>query len=398
MKLWVMFNAEKILGKNNIAFMHGPEHKELRKQLLPLFTKRALSVYLPIQERIIRAHLKEWISLCEGKDVTQLRPLCRNLNIETSTTVFVGPYMSKATREIFTKLYFQMNEGLLAFPIALPGTTLWKAVNARKRIIEILMECSSLSKQKMKQGKEPECLLDFWMEEQERLLKKSQDSGGVIPPPMHSSDYDVAFTVLDFLFASQDASTSSLVWIGTLLADHPEILGRVREEQLRLRPIDEPISYELLGNMQFTRQVVKETLRYRAPATMIPHIALEDTPITDNYTIPKGTVIFPSLWCGQFQGFPNPHTYDPDRFGPERGEDSKYSQNFLAFGMGPHTCIGKEYAVNHLALFTSLLASNCTWTHKRTDKSDEIVYGPTVFPADGTLVHFKSYNRTEQTA
>ena len=32
---------------------------------------------------------------------------------------------------------------------------------------------------------------------------------------------------MDFLFASQDASTASLTWTMTLLADHPEILQKV---------------------------------------------------------------------------------------------------------------------------------------------------------------------------
>lgn len=50
-------NAVRLLGEDNIAFMQGPGHKELRKRLLPLFTKKALGVYLNIQEKAIREHL-----------------------------------------------------------------------------------------------------------------------------------------------------------------------------------------------------------------------------------------------------------------------------------------------------------------------------------------------------
>ncbi len=28
----------------------------------------------------------------------------------------------------------------------------------------------------------------------------------------------------------------------------------------------------------------------------------------------------------------------------DRAEDSKYRQNFLIFGVGPHKCVGREYA------------------------------------------------------
>jgi cytochrome P450 family 710 subfamily A protein len=109
---------------------------------------------------------------------------------------------------------------------------------------------------------------------------------------------EIAFTVLDFLFASQDASTSSIVWSLQLLADNPDVLRRVREEQTVLRPNNEPITNDLLGQMHYTHQVVKEVLRYRPPATMVPHIAIEDWKVEDEgqtYEVKKGSVILPSV-------------------------------------------------------------------------------------------------------
>ena len=48
---------------------------------------------------------------------------------------------------------------------------------------------------------------------------------------------------------------------------------QVREEQERLRPDpSKQIDGEVLGEMQYTRQVVKELLRYRAPAPMVPQV------------------------------------------------------------------------------------------------------------------------------
>jgi cytochrome P450 family 710 subfamily A protein len=37
----------------------------------------------------------------------------------------------------------------------------------------------------------------------------------------------MADTVMDFLFASQDASTASLVWLTCLLAERPDVLAKV---------------------------------------------------------------------------------------------------------------------------------------------------------------------------
>lgn len=47
--------AKPVLGTKNIAFMHGPEHKNLRKSFLGLFTRKALAVYVLQQVRYSRA-------------------------------------------------------------------------------------------------------------------------------------------------------------------------------------------------------------------------------------------------------------------------------------------------------------------------------------------------------
>jgi cytochrome P450 family 710 subfamily A protein len=42
-------NAKRVLGKRNIAFLHGPEHKALRKSFLALFTRKALAVSVTLR-------------------------------------------------------------------------------------------------------------------------------------------------------------------------------------------------------------------------------------------------------------------------------------------------------------------------------------------------------------
>ncbi len=48
------------------------------------------------------------------------------------------------------------------------------------------------------------------------------------------------------------------------------------------------------------------------------------------------------------QGFQDADRFDPDRFSEERKEDIVHGRNFLTFGFGPHGCVGREYAINHL--------------------------------------------------
>jgi len=48
--------------------------------------------------------------------------------------------------------------------------------------------------------------------------------------------------------------------------------------------------------------------------------------------------------------------------------------------------------MNHLTTFIAILASEYEWTHYPTDKSEEIIFLPTIFPADGCIIQMKKRN------
>jgi len=388
-------NGERLLGKGNMAFLQGDVHKKLRKQLLVLFTKKALGKYLSIQETAIRRYINDWFELPKKEGTITMRPLIRELNLETSQKVFVGPYLAENKRKPFNDDYGLMMDGLLCMPFSFPGSTLWFAIRARKRVVAMLSDMAGRSKAQMKKMQTdssitPECLLDFWMADTVAALdahERNLAEGKPSEPPAHSSDHEVGSSVLDFLFAAQDASSASLTWLCHYLAKYPDILQRVRKEQKAVRPNDEPLTLELLNQMTYTRQVVKEVLRFRAPATLVPHIALDNFKMPDSdVVIPKGSLVVPSVFSSSFQGFTDPYKFDPDRFSPERKEDMTYSSNFLVFGSGPHRCLGYEYATHHLLAFTAIFATHVDFERVWNDNSEAIVYGPTIYPGDGCVL------------
>lgn len=85
------------------------------------------------------------------------------------------------------------------------------------------------------------------------------------------------------------------------------------------------------------------------------------------------------------QGYENPEKFDPDRFGPERAEDVKFASNFLVFGHGPHYCVGKEYAQNHLTCFLARISTDLDWSRVRSKVSDDTIYLPTLYPGDSVF-------------
>jgi len=371
-------NGHKLLGDNNIAFINGPTHKQLRKSFLNLFTRKALSVYLGVQEQRIRemiAKLKE----IDGE--FELRTYVRDLNLITSQSVFVGPYIRD--QKAFSKDYLELTLGFMCFPIYFPGSQLYSSIHARKRVTKELAYCAKVSKARMEAGNEPTCLIDFWSQ---RVLEEIQECDSKNEPyPHYASDSGMGEVMLDFLFASQDASTASLAWIITLCSDFPEVLQKIREEQTRIRPDGEPLTFDSMEKMVYTRAVVLELLRYRAPAVFVPQITMADYKLSEDFVVPKGSMVFPSLIDACQHDFPDGKKFVPERMLPEQQENIKYRLNYLPFGVGPHQCVGREYAINHVIAFISIFAMECKWKRRKTKDSDSIQYLPTVYPYD-TLI------------
>nr|VDD14806.1 unnamed protein product [Brassica rapa] len=311
-----------------------------------------------------------------------LRNLVRDLNLETSQTVFVGPYLDEEDKNRFRTDYNIFNLGTMTLPFDIPGSAFHKARMAVKRLANILAVCARKSKARMAAGEEPTCLIDFWMQP----IVAEAASGN--PPPPHSRDEEIGGFLFDFLFAAQDASTSSLLWAVTQLESKPDVLRRVREEvgSIWTPESNALITVDQLAEMKYTLNVAREVVRYRPPATMVPHVAAVDFPLTKTYTVPKGTIVFPSVFDSSFQGFTEPDRFDPDRFSEARKEDQVFKRNFLAFGWGSHQCVGQRYALNHLVLFIAMFSTLLDFKRVRSDGCDEIVYCPTISPKDGCTV------------
>jgi cytochrome P450 family 710 subfamily A protein len=378
--------GKKLFGEHNLHYMLGEEHKNLRRRIAPNFTPKALSTYTSLQQIIILKHLKSWVEKAQACGSIPIRVLARDMNLETSQTVFVGPYLDQKAREIFERDYFMFNVGLTKLPFDFPGTGFRNARLACNRLAETLAICTKMSKEKMEKGEEPSCLIDFWMQDTIRETEELKVNGVTAPP--FSSDAEIGGYLFDFLFAAQDASTSSLLWAVALLDSHPEVLAKVREEVARIwsPESDTLITSEQLTEMKYTQAVAREVVRYRPPATLVPHIAIQTFPLTESYSIPKGTIVFPSVFESSFQGFTEPDRFDPDRFSKERKEDEEFKRNFLAFGVGPHQCVGQRYALNQLVLFISIFTSLIDFKRDRTDGCDETAYVPTICPKDDCKV------------
>lgn len=107
---------------------------------------------------------------------------------------------------------------------------------------------------------------------------------------------------------------------------------------------------------------IYEVMRFTSfvPLT-IPHSTTADTTI-GGYSIPRNTVVFINQWSVNHDPaiWPQPETFDPDRFLHPNGSLNKdLTSSVLIFSLGKRRCIGEELAKLHLFLFTALMGHQC---------------------------------------
>ncbi|KAJ8481095.1 hypothetical protein ONZ45_g2625 [Pleurotus djamor] len=379
----LVYSAKKVLLPQNWVFLTGKEHVDYRRVLNTLFTRKALGIYVGIQDSITRKHFAQWFEKAKETNPLPIMWIARHLNMDTSLRVFCGNHIpEEATIEISEK-YWSITQALelVNFPFALPGTKIYKAIQARIIAMRWLELAAHNSKLAMARGAEPECLLDHWVSTMADPSYKGRTD---------FSDHEMAMVVFSFLFASQDAMSSGLIYGFQHLADHPEILAKIRAEQEQVRQGDyaSPLTLDQLDQMPYLQAFVKESLRVKPPVTMVPYKTLKPFPISEDYVVPSGSMVIPAFYPSLHDPavFPEPDNLNPDRWLDPNGLANSNPKNYLVWGSGPHRCIGVEYATMNIALVLAVACMSFDFEHVLTDKSNEVEIIATLFPKDGCLL------------
>jgi len=295
--------AHKLLGADNWVFLDGKAHVDFRKGLNGLFTRKALESYLPGQEEVYNVYFEKFLKVSEdaGGQPVPYMPEFREVMCAVSCRTFVGHYISDEAIKKIADDYYLITAALelVNFPIIIPYTKTWYGKKAAEMVLAEFSKCAAKSKIRMAAGGDITCIMDGWVKTQlesaayrKRLEKGLSMEGIQKPSPLlrDFTDYEISQTIFTFLFASQDATSSAATWLFQTMAQRPDVLDKIREENLRLRGGDrnKPISMDILDGMTYTRAAVRELLRYRPPVIMVPYLAKKAFPVTDTYTVPKG--------------------------------------------------------------------------------------------------------------
>ncbi len=98
--------------------------------------------------------------------------------------------------------------------------------------------------------------------------------------------------MMTLFLAGHDTTAGTLPWVWYLLAKHPEVEAKVRQELQQVLG-DSPASFDSFHKLTYTTMVIKETLRlYPQAYVLFARVAAEDVEV-GGYHIPKGSQLYP---------------------------------------------------------------------------------------------------------
>jgi cytochrome P450 len=280
---WGTFIAE------SVQVQWGDTHKRLRTVLAPAFTPQAANVHRPLMRQVISDLLDEWAP----KGAFDFEEFVAHFPIS------VMCQMLGASPGIVPRIRSSLEALGIAFGME-PGN-----LPILQQSVELLDGFVREFVAERRAGKRPgpdRDLLD--------LLLKAHDDGGMSPEELYN--------LLIFLFAAgYDTSKNMITMIMYALLYKPDVYARCGEDAA------------------YSRRVVNEVLRYHSVSSGTRFV-MEDIVMRD-VRMPKGTFI---LIPWSVLGRDATAVASPDEFKPERAEGSPH----VAFGLGPHICLGQFIA------------------------------------------------------
>ena len=150
------------------------------------------------------------------------------------------------------------------------------------------------------------------------------------------TDEEIRDQLLTLFVASHETSANALAWAFYLLAQHPQVTGKLLDELDRELKGEAPTAADL-ERLPYLEQVAKETLRLYPPAPSANRI-VRDSFEWKGYEIEAGELVtyVPFVSHRMESQFPDPLRFKPERFAAVGG-DTIAPYAYIPFAAGPRS-------------------------------------------------------------
>ena len=161
------------------------------------------------------------------------------------------------------------------------------------------------------------------------------------------------------MFAGHHTTSGTAAWTLIELLRHPDYMKQVTDELDEIYSGGAEYSFGAMRQIPKLESALKEALRLHPPLIVLMRVVqnefiVEDFEITAGQTIAASPAISNRLP----EDFPNPDSFDPDRYLEPRQEDLANRWTWIPFGAGRHRCVGAQFAIMQLKAIFSVLLQN----------------------------------------
>lgn len=359
----------EIVGSTSLVAVQGRAHSRLRS-----FVTRAINqpealrrIAAMVQPRIVAA-LNSWslnptiVAHKEAKKVT-----FENIG------KFFASFEPGPVLDTLDELFMEILNGVRSYPINFPGTAYHRAIQCRKKAIEIFRkELEKKKKNDLDGGMNTNDLMDG-------LMQLKDDEGKQL------SDTEVLDNIVSLVVAGYESTSLAIMWALYYLPKYPNVLQKLREENMSLskNKNGELITSDDIAKLKYTNKVVEETIRMGNVVAVVFRTATQDVEYK-GYTIPKGWKVL--LWVRYLHT--NPENFqDPMSFNPDRWNEPAKPGTYQVFGGGSRICAGNMLARLQVAVFLHYLATGYKW--ELVNPNAEMAYLSHPKPVDGVEIEFR---------
>ncbi|KAH0451797.1 hypothetical protein IEQ34_019096 [Dendrobium chrysotoxum] len=365
-------NRTMSYGYNDIAMApYGPNWRLLRKICMTeLLTAKRVASFAAIRKEAVSALVESIAAAAGRKEAVNLKQKLE----ETTNDIIMKAAFSRECRQGRKAELLSMMRDMISLTSGLNVVEffpwLWfvdtmlgvkgQIERLFKRIDEILEELIGEHEDRLRlkkmEGIESgdEDLLD--------VLLRARDQGHV---DQSISTENVKAIATDILFAGTDTSSTTMQWAMSELMRNPKAMEKMQKEirQVAAMGRKRQIEEEDLNQLDYLKQVIKETLRLHPSLPLLLPRLCRETCQVQGYTVPAGTRVLVNAWA---LGRDSRYWKEPERFWPERFNEALVdfkgaNFEFLPFGAGRRICPGINFGLASVELVLANLLLCFDW-------------------------------------
>lgn len=335
---WI-YTIRRLLGSRSLAMITGEEHRKRRAMLMNYFKYESMTAFAPAIQSLTVQHMAEW----SAQKQVKIEVLMRRLAFEIIATFLFSEQRKQIDLTWLSGQFSIWTNGMFNLPVNLPFTGFGKAIRAKQTMVATLTDI--IEKRRKNPTREYDIL--------NAMLEARDETGQSLSTETIVDDLQL------LLFAGHDTTVSVITNMMMLLAQHPHVLTRAREE-LAAFSDDELCNLEKLKELPYLDAIIMETMRMIPPVGGVFRQTTVDTEY-GGYRIPKGhaVTITPAATHSDPKLWDAPEKFEPERF--LRNEHKREPFQHIPFGGGPRLCLGQNFAMIEMRIILSTAIRHYTW-------------------------------------